>query len=68
MKREYLIEKRKQKNLTQRQLAQKLGIAPAYLSQIEVGVRTPALHLSVRIARFFGVDVDELEKLFEKEK
>ncbi|WP_017599226.1 helix-turn-helix domain-containing protein [Nocardiopsis lucentensis] len=39
-------------------LAQRVGIAPSYLTNIEKGVKQPALDTALRIAYELGVDPD----------
>lgn len=47
--------------LSQRQLARLLGVAPGTVANWETGHRTPSLSMAKRIARIFGVSVDEIE-------
>ena len=57
---ERLIELRKQFNLTQRQLAEKLGITqPSYI-RYEIGNSEPTLENLVKLADIFDVSVDFL--------
>lgn len=49
---------RKSKKLTQFELAEKLGLNRASISNYEVGRRTPHLSELKRIAEFFGVGLD----------
>jgi transcriptional regulator with XRE-family HTH domain len=48
------------KNLTQVELASKVGVAPPYISQIESGIRLPSLKVARRIAEALGLDVTVL--------
>jgi len=48
------------KNLTQVELASKVGVAPPYISQLESGIRLPSLKVARRIADALGVDVTVL--------
>jgi transcriptional regulator with XRE-family HTH domain len=44
-------------SLSQRELADAVGVSPAYISRIERGERVPSLQLVERVARALGVDV-----------
>lgn len=55
-----LIELRQQRNLTQRNLALKLGISNATISRAEKGSVIPDTDTVGKIADFFGVTVDYL--------
>ncbi len=58
-------ELRRQKGITQRALAEAIGVTPAYLSALEHGKRgRPTFELLQRIAGFFNVIWDEAEELF----
>lgn len=48
------------RRLTQRQLAEKVGISPLYLSQIERGVRTGSVTTLAAIANALSVELDDL--------
>lgn len=45
---------------TQAQMAEKLRLSQAYISQIESGLRTPSLRVLQRAARSTGVSVAQL--------
>ena len=47
-------------NLTQKQIAEKLGISIAYYSQLEVGKRTPASKNLQKLADIYNVSTDYL--------
>ena len=49
---------RKERCLTQEQLAEKLGIKRATISNYEIGRRTPHLSDLRKIAEFYGVGLD----------
>ena len=51
---------RKEKNITQTQLAEYLCLAPQTISRWEVGNGAPEISLLPRIAAFFGVSIDDL--------
>lgn len=46
--------------LTQRELAEKVGIAEKYLSRIELGLATPSVYISSNLARALGLSLDTL--------
>lgn len=51
---------RREKNVTQTELAEYLYLAPQTVSRWEAGGGTPEITLLPRIAAFFGVSIDEL--------
>lgn len=51
---------RKQKHLTQQNLAEKLNISLSYLSKIECGQKPASIEIYHRIAKFFRVDVSAI--------
>ncbi len=51
---------RQERQLQQRQLAQKSGLTPSMVSQIESGRLTPSLHTLGRIAGVLGVAIGQL--------
>lgn len=53
-----LQELRKARRLTQLQLAEKMGVTRATVSNYEVGRRTPHLSELKRFAEFYGVGLD----------
>lgn len=57
-KRTWLIEIRKMKGFTVKELADKAGISPSYLTNIEMGYRTPSGPVALRIATILGVNVE----------
>lgn len=58
--REYLRQLRNSSKISQKDLADKLGIAPSYYSMIENGERQKDLDLSIatKLAEIFGVTVE----------
>ncbi len=61
-----LRELRRRKGITQRQLADAIGVTPAYLSALEHGKRgRPTFELLQRIAGYFNVIWDDADELFE---
>ena len=51
---------RKEKNITQTELAEYLSLAPQTVSRWEVGNGAPEISLLPKIAAFFGVSIDDL--------
>jgi transcriptional regulator with XRE-family HTH domain len=62
---EAMRELRKRKGVTQRALADAIGVTPAYLSALEHGRRgRPTFELLQRIVGYFNIIWDEAEDLF----
>lgn len=55
-----LLEMRKQKKLSQKELSEIIGIAPVTISSYEKGAKLPSLDIALRIADFFKVSLDVL--------
>lgn len=55
-----LVELRKQKNLSQYELAEQLGFSRGKLANYEQGTRQPDFETLQKIADFFGVSLDYL--------
>ncbi len=53
---------RKQAGFSQEEFAHKLGISRVYMGYVEQGRESPSLRLLMKIARRFGVKVDNLFK------
>lgn len=51
---------REQKNMTQAQLAERLGVTQEYVSLMERGVKYPGLRLGVQLARVLGTTAEQL--------
>jgi len=51
---------RQERNLTQEDLAHELGISRVYMGYIEQGRESPSLKLLMKMARKFGVSVEDL--------
>ena len=58
-----LKSKRKERGLTQSEIADELGITRSFYGHIETGKRNPTLILSFKIADFFD---DNVENIFLK--
>lgn len=56
MRRSRLIRLREGLGLTQRQVANAVGITESYYGMIEAGVRTPRFELGLRVAEVLGGD------------
>jgi putative transcriptional regulator len=54
------------KNLTQEELAAQIGVTRKTINTIENGIFVPSTILAIRLARFFGIKVEELFELIEK--
>ncbi len=57
---ELLKNLRKEKNLTQAELAEKLGVSNRSISRWENGMTMPDFDLLIELADFYGVDVREI--------
>ena len=55
-----LKELRKEKNLTQAELAEKLGVSNRSISRWENGMTMPDFDLLIELADFYGVDIREI--------
>lgn len=55
-----LKELRAQSNLTQKAVANAVGITTSYYGMIELGVRKPSLSLAMDLARFFDTSVEDI--------
>lgn len=59
---EYVRELREIKDLSVRELAKRLKLSAAFLSDIELGRRNPSKHVLAKLARELGTTVAELRK------
>ena len=57
---------RKQRRLSQEELAQAVGVSRQTIASLEVGKYTASLLLAHKIAKFFGMTIEEVF-LFEEE-
>lgn len=53
-------EKRLEKNLTQLELANLVGVTPKYIGFIENGERNPSLQVAQKIASALGYGIDDI--------
>ena len=51
---------RKEKGLSQVEMAEKIGVSPTYIGFIEQGVRNPSIATLDKIARVLGVKLSEI--------
>ena len=58
--RDFLIELRKRKKLTQLELAEKLEISEVYVRKLEQGDRNPSVNTMLKYERFFGESMKEM--------
>lgn len=56
----FLRELRKEKNLTQEQLAEKMNVASRTVSRWETGSNMPDLDILIELADFYDLDIQEL--------
>lgn len=55
-----LAELRKRQRMSQRALAQAVGLTSRAISNYESGIRKPPIHVARRIAAVLGVGVDDI--------
>lgn len=61
----YVRELRKERGMTQEELAEAVGVSRQTIISIERGRYVPSLPLALAIARFFRCSIDEIFKLEE---
>lgn len=59
-KNERLIELRCKYNLSQKELAEAIGISQSMIARIEAGEREPRRDIKIKLARYFRVSVEWL--------
>jgi len=59
IKREWLKKLRKDKKIKTREIAQTLGVSFQHYNDIENGRRNPSIELSLEIAKYFDVSVEQ---------
>lgn len=64
MKRHWLIQKRKGKGMSQKELAKLCGVSNKTISKIELGYRMPSGELAYKLSKVLGFDMT----LFYREK
>lgn len=55
-----LAEYRKEKRLTQKELADAVGISLSSIGMYEIGQRTPSLHTAKKIADVLGAKIEDI--------
>lgn len=60
MKRDELIQARKEKKMSQGMLAKNVGVTPSSISGYERGVRNPSIEIAFKIADFLGEGVEKI--------
>ena len=55
-----LEQLRKQRNIRQEQLAEELGVSRQTIGSLENGRYNPSIMLAIKIARYFGMSVEEI--------
>lgn len=55
-----LLEKRKEKGMSQEQLASIVGVSRPFISQLENGEHSPSIKTAVALAKALDCTVDEL--------
>lgn len=63
-----LKELRKQKRLTQKQVADRIGLAVSAVSSYEAGNRYPSYDVLIKLARIFHVSTDYLLGMTDKKE
>lgn len=63
---EALRQIRKKKGFTQEALAHKAGVTPAYVGQLERGLKSPSLWTIHRLSQVLGVSMRDLVGTAEK--
>lgn len=58
----FLRQIREEKNISLRELAKKIGVSGAFLSDIELGRRFPAADKIELLAQEIGIPIEELQK------
>ena len=57
-----LRELREKRNLTQSQVAEKVGVSTGAIAQYELAIKSPSITVAERIAEALGVSIMELLK------
>jgi transcriptional regulator with XRE-family HTH domain len=68
--RDWLLKARKEKNLTQLQVSEMLGISESYYSFIEAGTRQKKLELPMasKLSEILGISIRQIVELEEASK
>lgn len=57
---EHLLQLRKSRNLTQPELASKIGLSWRGYQNYELGLREPKMSTLIAMADFYGITIDDL--------
>lgn len=57
MKRQWMVDHRKQVGMTQEEVAERIGISRSYYTQIENGTHNPSPVVGLRLSNFFDVEL-----------
>lgn len=60
-----LVLARKNKGLTQDQVAEQIGVTKSFVSYIENGRMNPSLKVAFDIAKLYGIEIDPTGKIFK---
>lgn len=60
MRNQYLVDLRRERNLSQKEAAKLIGIASSTLAMLETGERSGRDWVKRRVANFYGKTVDEI--------
>lgn len=55
-----LVKLRNEKNISQSQVAESLGLTRAAISQYETGQRIPSDEIKIKLSNYYGVTVQDL--------
>ena len=55
-----LVKLRNEKNVSQTQVAETLGLTRAAISQYETGQRIPSDEIKIKLSNYYGVTVQEI--------
>lgn len=58
MENERLIQLRKEKGITQAQLAEAIGLTQSMIAYIEAGTKEPSKEFKIKLATYFNVTVE----------
>lgn len=59
-----LKELRNMKKLTQREVAEKIGVTTTHYNQVELGKRRPSISSASKIADVYGLEIYEVLEMF----
>ena len=59
-KHKLIAKKRKELGLTQKQLADQLGVNPSTVSNYEIGIRRPHGKIAIKLSEILGIPLEEI--------